>query len=197
MQCCRSLNQSYELKVPNSHTGKRKVRRHANEKTLMVYLKDDDEDPNRLLESYKDPFARLMDSTSNPIESLNDFTYQLEQESQVDEHADTKEKTPYQRISNKIRRAMKIKKNFPHLLIENIENDIVGFFTSNPLDIFCCVPSKSFERLLFHAVSQYHGLSSVSLAKNGHVSVEVQNSLEQWLPIEVRLCQYLLQVSSS
>lgn len=160
---------------------------------FQVYLVEGDGEPDTLIENYKDPFTRLMDFTSEPIEFLNEFSYKLEQENSIDlEEKDRQNQTPYYRISHKIRRSIKDRKNFPMCLIKGIEGNVIDFFKIKPQDIFCCVPSKSFERLLFHAVAQYHGLSSVSLVKDGHISVEVCNLKDEWLPELVMLSDYIV-----
>lgn len=196
----RQRNRTYRVVIiedsssPSSNSGKRKVRRYANAKTLEIYLKDDEEGDDNLLEYYKGPFARLMDITEEPLEYMDEICSQLEQEKVATKNKEEKRTnaSAYMRISNKIRRTIKIKKNFPLNLMKELENEILDFFKATPLEIYCIVPSKSFERLLYHAISQYHRLNSVSLMKESSISVEVFNDDEGWAPEAVPLSDYVV-----
>lgn len=174
------------------HAGRRKLHRHANTKMLEVLL-EDDESEDGLLESYKDPFERLMELTDEPLEFLNEFTLRLEEESSVEpsELRDKGDLSPFYKISNKIRRTIKARKNLPISLLKNIEDDVLTFFKLAPSGVFFFAPVKSFDRLMFHAVAQYHSLKSESLIQDGKICVEVTNEDESWVPVEVSLSEYV------
>lgn len=177
--------------MPGNHSGKRKVRRYANTKTLEIYLRENEENEDNLLEYYKGPFARLMDITEEPLEILNKFSDDFQEETETSKRK-RDNSSPFLRISHKIRRTIKIRKNFPLDLMEDLESELLGFFKANPSEIYCVVPSKSFERLLYHAISQYHRLNSISLIKDTSVSVEIFNEHKLWVPEEIPLTKYII-----
>ena len=154
------------------NSGKRKCRRYFNTKFVcrnvkinLDHVKSEadllnDELSNDVMETYKGPFERLMDITDDTLSLLNEF---CEQNSHTIEQDYTKMRStqPYLRISNKIRRSMKVRKNFPSKRYKELEHQIIDYFLEHP-DVLNLVPCTSFERLFVHGLAQYHNLQATS-----------------------------------
>ncbi|XP_022915123.2 R3H domain-containing protein 4-like [Onthophagus taurus] len=177
--------------APKRNTGKRKTQRYFNKKNLETLINDDEYDDN-LLEYRKTPFERLMEIEENPLDFLNKFLLELEEEENDEDYRKRKhDDDPYMRISHKIRRSMKLRKNFPSMNNKEIENDLIGFFKEKPYDIFIKLPLNSFERLFMHALAQYHGLDSKNRNENEQMLIQISNNKQIWMPVDCNLCDLL------
>ena len=72
----------------------------------------------------------------------------------------------FNRISFKLRNFLK-RKSFPIERLETIERDLVDCFLENSLFIYITTIPDAYERLVFHAVSQYLDLSFFSFYNKG------------------------------
>lgn len=142
----------------------------------MQTLAEEDEPelvvPN-LIEPYKGPFTRLLED-DKALEFWNDFIEQSqEQQSLIMEsltqkplkevpNGELKQTPPFERISSKIKRTIKVRKNLAKELLKTSEKAMIDFFNDSPENLYVAVPSTSFERLLLHAVAQFHALKSIS-----------------------------------
>lgn len=133
---------------------------------------DEVEEIPTLLESYRSPFARLLED-ENALEFWNDFIEKSQNEQAVimeslgqkqdkRESAVAKPGSPFAKISAKIKRTLKIRKKLAKEMLAGLEKDMINFFKDSPDGIYVKEPSNSFERLLLHAVAQYHSLHSIS-----------------------------------
>lgn len=144
--------------------------------SVLQTLAEEDETeilfPN-LIEPYKGPFTRLLED-NKALEFWNDFIEQSqEQQSIIIEslsqksvkdvpNIEMKDMRPFERISAKIKRTIKVRKNLAKELLKTFETGMIEFFKNTLDDVYIAVPSTSFERLLLHAVAQFHGLKSIS-----------------------------------
>lgn len=142
---------------------------------LQTLAEEDDEEsvPPTLIEPYKGPFTRLLED-NNALEFWNDFIEKSqEQQSIIIEsltrkplkdvpNGEPKVLSPFERISAKIKRTLKVRKNLPKELLKTSEKAMVDFFNATPDNLYVALPSTSFERLLLHAVAQFHALKSIS-----------------------------------
>lgn len=136
-----------------------------------LYEEDEDASPT-LMESYEGPFTRLLEN-NNALEFWNTFVEKSEEEqseileilskgSKQDTTECTKQERPFARISAKIKRTLKVRRELAKTLLTKHEFEVVEFFVMQPESIFVQEPSTSFERLLLHALAQYHALKSDS-----------------------------------
>lgn len=127
------------------------------------------------MESYKSPFARLLEDP-DALEYWNDFVEKSEEEQMkivtafsekfYDNDTQTEDKTNrHGRLSSRIRRTIKIKKNLSLETVKSLEDDLIQFFKATPHDTYIKFPPTSFDRLLLHALAQYHKLKSSSKLK--------------------------------
>lgn len=134
------------------------------------------EDPHEdklivIVDPYKSPFARLLED-SNAMKFWNEFTAKSEEEqsciicafSQRQKNPPTDEGAPNNidahvgRISSKVKRSIKTKKNLSIEAVKNSELELLEFFKSEPQNVYVKSPSTSFDRLLLRAIATYHGL---------------------------------------
>lgn len=125
------------------------------------------------MESYKSPFARLL-ANENALQFWNTFVEKTEEEQHhiiaaisdlnTTTLCDSSDKNvePFAKISSKIRRTIKVRKNLALNIVQTVEKELLDFFTHTPDDICVKYPTTSFDRLLLHAIAQYHGLQSIS-----------------------------------
>lgn len=125
-----------------------------------------------IMETYKGPFARLLDD-KEAFEYWQEFIEKSEEE-QTEIIKALTEKYPNEtvventksdipgRISSRIKRTFKIRKNLSLEIVQVCEEDLIQFFKATPDDRYIKVPPTSFDRLIIHAVAQYHRLTSIS-----------------------------------
>lgn len=143
--------------------------------TLKTLSEEDEEDLEcpTLVEGYKSPFTRLLED-NDALDFWNSFVEKSEEEqsaiinsmmrktnADIDDGTPRK-REPFARISSKIKRTMKIRKNLAKDVLDKFEKEVVEFFKATPENTYLRVPSTSFERLLLHAIAQFHDLSSLS-----------------------------------
>lgn len=129
----------------------------------------------KLLEPYKSPFTRLLEDR-NALEFWNAFIEKSEDEQgmimnnlchkqgKCFDNMTTKTTSPFTRISAKIKRILKVRNKLASEMLKGMEKDMIDFFNDSPDGIYVKKPSNSFERLLLHAIAQYHNLNSISRA---------------------------------
>lgn len=141
---------------------------------LQTLVEEDEaEECPRLLETYKSPFARLLED-KNALEFWNDFIEKSQDEQaaimkslgqeqrKCAGNAVAKTTSPFTRISAKIKRMLKMRNKLAKEMLVGMEKDMVEFFKDTPDGVYVKKPSNSFERLLLHAVAQFHDLNSTS-----------------------------------
>lgn len=141
---------------------------------LQTLVEEDElEEVPRLIEPYKSPFMRLLED-QNALEFWNDFIEKSQDEQAVimESLGQKEEKclknegktiSPFARISGKIKRTLKIRNKHAKELLGGMEGDMISFFCETPDGVYIKEPANSFERLLLHAVAQYHNLNSISM----------------------------------
>lgn len=144
---------------------------NVSECVLQTLVEEDEvEETPRLLEPYKGPFTRLLED-ENALEFWNDFIEKSQDEQVVimeslgqkhKKSKDAKVVLPFARISAKIKRTLKIRNKLAIKLLAGIEKDMIDFFKNSPDGVYVKDPSNSFERLLLHAIAQFHNLNSIS-----------------------------------
>lgn len=121
----------------------------------MLNIEDEPENPVQLMEYHKSPFEKLMEN-ENALKSWYDADID------IDNLPMKQPKKCTCKISAKLKRAMKRRKNLPTDMLCKHENDLLQYFTKNPAGIYTSQPQNSFERLSLHAIAQYHNLDSRS-----------------------------------
>ncbi|XP_018322633.1 R3H domain-containing protein 4 isoform X1 [Agrilus planipennis] len=185
--------------------GKRKQRRYLN-RSILQTLNEEEEDATgyvKLADKHKTPLTRLLEDET-ALHFWNDFIHKSEEEQEEflknsnsghkkEVLENPKINTLYFRISSKIRRMLKIKRKLPIDLLQKIETDLLDFFTSSSTGegVYILTPNSSFERLLLHGISQYHGLTSLSVVMDGTRSVEVYKTKSDWAPNDMSFCKFV------
>lgn len=120
------------------------------------------------MEPYKTPFARLLENSA-ALEYWQNFIEKSEkQQKEIIEafsksvQNNNKDITKPGRISSRIKKTFKIRKNLSIDSIKGCEDDLILFFKSTPSGIYVRDPPTSFDRLLLHGIAQYHKLTSIS-----------------------------------
>lgn len=140
---------------------------------MLQTLNEDDEDNEFIvvMEPYKTPFSRLLENKA-AMECWQNFIEKSEKEqreiiqnfsnSVQDTKNDIIEKEKPGKISSRIKRTFKIRKNLSLEIVKGCEEDLIEFFKNTPKDIYIKDPLTSFDRLLLHGIAQYHRLNSIS-----------------------------------
>ncbi|KAL3290212.1 hypothetical protein HHI36_023571 [Cryptolaemus montrouzieri] len=195
-----------ENPVFHKHGGKRKLRRYQNCTILQTLSEEENDEIFDIFESIKSPLSKLFEDPV-ALECWNQFIDKSEEEQkQIIKDLDLKDKLhecessksdkPYLRISSKIRRTLKIRRNLSVETVKLFEDDVIGFFNHFPQDKYVKYPDTSFERLLTHAVAQYHSLYSFSEWENEKRKVEIHNLKENWTPAECFLHELITKLRS-
>ncbi|XP_044764992.1 R3H domain-containing protein 4-like [Coccinella septempunctata] len=186
------------------HGGKRRLRRYQNCALLQTLSEEDFEGNNTsdIFESKKTPLSKLIEDPM-ALQYWNEFIDKSEEEQKQiignfksDVRDIYKTEKPFLRISSKIRRTLKIKRNLSVDTVKLFEFDIIQFFKKSPQEKYVKYPSTSFDRLLTHAVAQYHCLYSFSDWENERRKVEIQNLEENWTPAECFLHELISKSKS-
>lgn len=204
-------NQIEDLVHIRKHSGKKKTRRYFNSCDLVTLKEEDEEDDVTIMEPYKSPFTRLLED-NDALEYWHKFIQKSEEEQKKivqsfsekytqnqDNESPTKSEKPFARISAKIRRTIKIRKNLSLESVKSCEDDLIHFFKATPNEVYIKHPPTSFDRLLLHAIAQYHGLKSIvsGIVVNGQKkSVEIYNANSNWIPAECFLTDFIAQLRS-
>ncbi|KAK5639474.1 hypothetical protein RI129_011966 [Pyrocoelia pectoralis] len=164
----------------------------------------DNSDYIQLMETYKTPFARVLED-KNALSQWNEFIELPEEQQQqltepvpkIQQHTQSEDKSDNLRpkLSSRIKRAIKVKKNLSMEMVQTLENDVINYFISSPEGIFTSSPSTSFERLLLHAIANYHHLKSISVINIGIRTVQVTCIHMLWKPMDVSFCNFAKQLS--
>lgn len=140
---------------------------------VLQTLNEEDENDNIvIMESYRGPFARLLEDP-NALEYWNDFIEKSEEEQMKivtafsekfndNDVQNIHKNNRHGKLSSRIRRTIKIKKNLSLEAVKRLEDDLIEFFKTTPHGTYIKFPPTSFDRLLLHAVAQYHKLKSLS-----------------------------------
>lgn len=140
---------------------------------MLQTLNEDDEENEFIviMEPYKTPFTRLLEDKT-AMECWQNFIEKSEKEqkeiiqkfsnSVQDIKNDNIRKDKPGKISSRIKRTFKIRKNLSLEIVKGCEEDLIGFFRTTPSDIYIKHPPTSFDRLLLHGIAQYHRLHSIS-----------------------------------
>lgn len=143
---------------------------------LQTLVEEDEvEEVPRLLEPYKGPFTRLL-KDKNALQFWNDFIEKshIEQAVIMESLGQKQEKgsnntvvkkaaAPFARISAKIKRTLKVRNKLAKQMLTGMEKEMIDFFKETPDGVYVKEPSNSFERLLLHAIAQFHNLNSISM----------------------------------
>ncbi|CAH0562521.1 unnamed protein product [Brassicogethes aeneus] len=183
-------------------SGKKKLRRYQNRCVLQTLNEDDENDNTIVMEPYRSPFTRLLEDNS-ALAYWNNFIEKSEEEQnkimkayteKCNNNEEASEK-PYGRISSKIRRTIKIRKNLSLEDVKSSEDDLISFFTNTPNKVYIKHPPTSFDRLLLHAIAQYHKLQSISILNEESArSIEIFTLNENWTPAECFLTNFIIQL---
>lgn len=184
--------------------GRRKQRMLFNH-LRIVSEEVDDVDSNyiQLMENYKTPFARLLNDNNALSQWYEFIELPEEQQQQLTEsvpkieHTQSEDKRDnhQKKLSSRIKRAIKVKKNLSMQMVQTLENDLINYFICSPEGIFTSSPSTSFERLLLHAIANYHHLKSISVINIEIRTVQVTCNHKPWKPIDVSFCNFVKQLS--
>lgn len=139
---------------------------------MQTLLEEDDSESTLvvIVDPYKSPFARLLEDL-DAMKFWNDFVEKSEEEqtniiNAFSEHCHTA-KVPVDqegegqhigRVSSRVKRTFKTKKNLSVESVKTCEDNLLNFFNVTPKDIYVQSPPTSFERLLLKAIAHYHGL---------------------------------------
>ncbi|XP_023027313.1 R3H domain-containing protein 4 [Leptinotarsa decemlineata] len=191
-----------EVKI-RKNLGRKKLRRYENRCVLQSLIEEDEKENHVvIMESYKGPFTRLLEDKS-AMEYWNEFIEKSEKEqTEIVKALSNKyhslpdctvDSDIPGRISSRIRRTFKLKKNLSLVTVRECEEDLIEFFKARPEDIYVRIPPTSFDRLLIHAVAQYHRLKSISnyVDEGTRRSVEVHNTRDNWSPANCQLSDFI------
>jgi len=183
--------------------GRRARHRYDSERDLFAMA--DDINPDEVPEGWDifnettSRFRKLLDNQILLDQFLNEDLHDSEQEIQTDfkneilddddDENNNDPETSYLRISAHLRQALK--KHLPWGILENLEEQIVEHFITNPSDCFLASNLSSYERLLAHVCSMYNHLSSQSFDDNGIRTLKIVNPRKKFHPIDPSLCEYL------
>ncbi|XP_069693870.1 R3H domain-containing protein 4-like isoform X1 [Periplaneta americana] len=192
--------------------GKKRSRRYDNVNQLVTLVEEDELGEvsfHDLVQNSNDAFQRLLED-SDSLEAWNNFIQSSEEvqmiiasEKGFHERSKKKQvpfssKTPmtgeqaFRNIKTGLRNVLK-KNRVPLGMLGFLENQVVEFFSKMPSGIYTSSSLSSYERLLLHAVSQYHSLISYSFdsTKEQIRLVRVSNPYEVYQMPTVLLGQYL------
>lgn len=140
---------------------------------MQTLVEENDAESNIvLMELYDGPFSRLLQD-KEALLIWHDLIEKSDEEQArfvaafTDKNANTKQiaqEKPFSKISPKIKRTIKIKKNLSLEQVEQFENDVVAFFKQTPNEIYAKIVETYFSRLLLHGIAQYHGLISLGIS---------------------------------
>ncbi|EFA11236.1 R3H domain-containing protein 4 [Tribolium castaneum] len=194
-----------ELGNLKKNSGRKKLRRYQN-RCLLQTLAEEEEDDGSLvviMEPYASPFAKLLQD-DDALQFWNAFVDKSEEEqarvvaafSQKQSKSDktAQREKPSARISHKIKRTIKIRKNLSLEQVKQSEDDLIAFFKSTPSQVYVKCPASYFERLLLHAIAQYHDLQSLGMNEDGNKRVEIYNTREDWNPADCFLTDFVAQL---
>jgi len=195
---------SEELILLKKCSGRKKLRRFQN-RCLLQTLAEEEEDEGALvviMEPYKSPFTKLLED-DNALEFWNVFVDKSEEEqakvieafsySHSEKIQPAKEKS-LGRISHKIKRSIKVRKNLSLEQVKKSEDDLISFFKATPWETYTQYPPTYFARLLLHAIAQYHGLQSLGMIENGSKKVDIYSTAKDWIPAECFLTDFVAQL---
>ncbi|KAJ8986232.1 hypothetical protein NQ317_009938 [Molorchus minor] len=162
-------------------SGKKKIRRYQDRCLLQTLNEEDETGMTILMEPYKGPFARLLEDM-NALDFWNTFI----EKSQEEQTLIIKEFS--EKYSHAQRAELKAVKDF--------EDDLIDFFKATPTEIYVRYPPTSFDRLILHAIAQYHRLKAVSMLIEdmGKRAVEVHNIEDNWLPADCFLTDFIKEL---
>ncbi|XP_040273467.1 R3H domain-containing protein 4 isoform X1 [Bufo bufo] len=195
--------------------GRKSLRRLENNRYLMSLLERDEcvmDDVDSYMCASPSIFAEACNNEIY-IEIWNDFMnrsgeeqekvlFYLEQEVRKprekmnkckDERTEDPAYTPeecYQRISRSLRCTLK-RRQIPMGTLEDLEEEMLSFFSVNPESVYISMMENSYQRLLLHAVCQYMDLASASSNFDGKRQMRVVNRNREFCPPELLLSSYL------
>lgn len=134
-----------------------------------------------IMEPYDGPFARLLQNKEGLL--MWEHLMEESEEEQARFIAAFTEKNTYTneiaqgksffRISPKIKRTIKIKKNISLEHVEEFEHDVIAFFQKTPYEVYKKIVQTYFNRLLLHGIAQHHGLSSLGILVGYMVNIHL------------------------
>ncbi|KAM3938913.1 R3H domain-containing protein 4 [Leptodactylus fuscus] len=96
----------------------------------------------------------------------------------------------YQRINRSLRCTLK-RRQIPMGTLEDLEDEMLSFFSVSPESVYIAMMENSYQRLLLHAVCQYMDLASASSNFKGKRQMRVVNRNREFCPPELLLSSYL------
>ncbi|XP_007906482.2 R3H domain-containing protein 4 [Callorhinchus milii] len=108
------------------------------------------------------------------------------------DHLANSAKESFQRIDRRLRAALR-GRHIPMGTLEFLEEELTGFFATNPQSVYKAMLENSYERLLLHALCQYLDLFSQSSDLNGKRQTNITNKRTNFLPPVPMLSAYLEQ----
>lgn len=194
------------------HLGKKRSRRSDNVNQLMTLLEEEELGEvsiHDLVQNSNDAFQRLLQDR-DCSEAWNNFIHSSEEAQLMVTSSNgfrerSREKLvflpsdvpmtgeeAFRNIKTGLRNVLK-KNRVPLGMLEFLENQVVDFFSKIPCGTYTSSSLSSYERLLLHAVSQYHCLISRSFdsAQENVRLVKVTNPYEMYQMPAVLLGQYL------
>ncbi|XP_069818494.1 R3H domain-containing protein 4 isoform X2 [Dendropsophus ebraccatus] len=96
----------------------------------------------------------------------------------------------YLRINRSLRCTLK-RRQIPMGTLEDLEEEMLSFFSVSPESVYIAMMENSYQRLLLHAVCQYLDLVSASSNFEGKRQMRVVNRNREFCPPELLLSSYL------
>ncbi|XP_049804598.1 R3H domain-containing protein 4-like isoform X2 [Schistocerca nitens] len=185
--------------------GKKQSRRHDNAMLLETLVEESEIQEITLQDLMQNPspgFSRLFEDDN--MEKWYEFMESSEEvQKKIIEHSPKKRSSPFnssqnsagkefQRIKSGVRNVLK-RSHVPVGMLTYLETEVVNFFSKSPQSVYISGILSSFERLLLHAISQYHQLCSFSRTdESSHTRhVHVWNDNDGYTIPKMLLSEYL------
>lgn len=185
--------------------GKKQSRRHDNALLLETLVEESEVQEITLKDLMQNPspgFSRLFEGDN--MEKWYDFMESSEEvQKKIIDHGPKKRSCSsdpaqdaagkeFQRIKSGVRNLLK-RSHVPVGMLTFLETEIVNFFTKSPQSVYISGILSSFERLLLHAISQYHQLCSFSRTDESSRTrhVHVWNDNDGYTIPKMLLSEYL------
>ncbi|XP_050438227.1 R3H domain-containing protein 4-like [Adelges cooleyi] len=198
------VKQLFKKKI--SQMGRRKANRAQNEIFLLSLTDDQSPEDNIFYNDNKNGFSSVIKNCSHPalkesfIEGKEDLILQKGKES-IDLKKNTKKTKriiqpdlAFNNLTTSQKSLFK-QKSLPFTTINELETEVLHYFTLVPNGIYTSTPLPGYHRLLLHGIVRYYSLDASSVNSRGHRSqkiVQVRNTkFDDFQPPNLTLLKFI------